>query len=109
MKLTTSRIGAFLTGFIMLCAFCIAQAPAQKAKPAKEPAAAKKEPPAAASEKHELLDLNSATKEQLMTLPGIGAALQDHCGATVQDEDRPQDKENRSCGDLQQDCRVGDC
>jgi competence protein ComEA len=36
--------------------------------------AAKPKPPAAAAQAANLLDLNSATKEQLQTLPGIGDA-----------------------------------
>jgi competence protein ComEA len=49
----------------------------QAPKPAKEPAAPKKEPAATASTKHELVDLNSATKEELAALPGIGDAYAD--------------------------------
>ncbi len=47
-------------------------APAKKATPASETAA---KPPAAT--KAELIDLNSATKEQLMTLHGISDAYAD--------------------------------
>ena len=46
--------------------FALAQAPAKAAKP---------KPPAATSQAaSNLMDLNSATKEQLATLPGIGEA-----------------------------------
>ena len=60
MKVTMSRIGAVLTGLTMLAAVSLAHAPAPKAKPAKEPATT--------HAKHELVDRNSATKEQLATL-----------------------------------------
>ena len=49
---------------------------AQEPKPAKEPAP-KNEPTATASTTHELVDLNSATKEELAALPGIGDAYAD--------------------------------
>jgi competence protein ComEA len=44
-------------------------------KPAQEPTAKKEH--ATASAKHELVDLNSATKEQLAALPGIDDAYAD--------------------------------
>ena len=58
---------------IMAATLGFGQAP----KPAKEPAAPKKEPAATASTKHELVDLNTATKEELAALPGIGDAYAD--------------------------------
>ena len=43
----------------------------------KKSTATKTEPSASTAPKHELIDLNSATKEQLMTIPGIGDAYAD--------------------------------
>ena len=52
---------------LLLTAMAVAPATAQTSK--------KPAPPAAAAKATTLMDLNSATKEQLMTLPGIGEAL----------------------------------
>ena len=71
-----SRLPLTASVLILGCTLGLAQAPtpapAKKATPAPQAAA---KPPAAT--KAELIDLNSATKEQLMTVPGIGDANAD--------------------------------
>jgi DNA uptake protein ComE-like DNA-binding protein len=77
-KKPTSRSAAILCALIMASSLTFGQTPAPKAKPAK-PAetAVKKEAPAKPAAKQELVDLNSATREQLMSVPGIGDAYAD--------------------------------
>ena len=65
-----------MAGVLSLAIMAVTLNFAQAPKPAKEPAA-HKEPAATASTKQELVDLNSATKEELAALPGIGDAYAD--------------------------------
>jgi competence protein ComEA len=66
-KLT--RMASILSTAIMAATLSFGQTPAPK--PAKEKA------PTPAAAKHELVDLNSATKEELVAVPGIGDAYAD--------------------------------
>ena len=61
-----------LVGVAVALAVTASLAMAQAPAPAKT--AAKPKAPAAAAQAANLMDLNSATKEQLATLPGIGEA-----------------------------------
>ena len=70
-----SRLTGIICALIMACSLSFVQTSAAKPKATKEPAAATTA--GAVSAKHDLVDLNSATKEQLLTIPGIGDAYVD--------------------------------
>jgi len=70
-----SRILSFILITLLAVALPIAAQTKSKTTPkAKAPAAAVKTTPAPAEKGNTLVDLNSATKAQLMALPGIGDA-----------------------------------
>ena len=68
-KRSLTRMASILSTAIMAATFSFGQVP--QPKPAKEKA------PATTSAKHELVDLNTATKEELVAVPGIGDAYAD--------------------------------
>jgi competence protein ComEA len=79
----TNRIEKFVISLVLIFTVStigFAQSATQSKTPAtsKTPAASKApaaQAKAAATKKAELIDINSATKEQLMTIPGIGDAI----------------------------------
>jgi competence protein ComEA len=75
MKTMSIRIAAVVFASLLAMSALSAQTPAPAAKPATPQTTAPAQKAPAAPSMAALIDLNSATKEQLMTLPGIGDAL----------------------------------
>jgi DNA uptake protein ComE-like DNA-binding protein len=71
MRLTLlPRIAVVACSVLFACSLSLAQG----ANPAAPPSTTQKEKKAAPAKSEDLIDLKSATKEQLMTLPGLGDA-----------------------------------
>jgi competence protein ComEA len=71
-----SRITVLACALLMASSLSFAQT-SDTTSPQKSTATKTEAAPASKAAKHELIDLNSATKEQLMTIPGIGDAYAD--------------------------------